>query len=108
MTESNKYVKKSPCPNCNSKDNLAVYSDGHAFCFGCSYRVPAPTETKHKRKSYYSSAPVTSPLIKFVTPKELPKRGITEETAKFFNYWIADYTGSPVPVATYEDQLGSQ
>ena len=108
MTENNKYVKKSPCPNCNSKDNLAVYSDGHAFCFGCSYRVPAPTETKHKRKSYYSSTPVTSPLIKFVTPKELPKRGITEETAKFFNYGIADYNGSPVQVATYEDQLGRQ
>ena len=108
MTEKNKYVKKSPCPNCGSKDNLAVYSDGHAFCFGCSYRVPAPTETKHKRKSYYSSTPVTPPLIKFVTPKELPKRGITEETAKFFNYGIADYNGSPVQVATYEDQLGRQ
>jgi len=108
MTETNKYVKKSPCPNCGSKDNLAVYSDGHAFCFGCSYRVPAPTETKHKRKSYYSSTPVTPPLIKFVTPKELPKRGITEETAKFFNYGIADYNGSPVQVATYEDQLGRQ
>ncbi len=108
MTETNKYVKKEPCPNCGSKDNLAVYSDGHAFCFGCSYRVPAPTEKKHKRKSYYSSTPVTSPLIKFVTPKELPKRGITEETAKFFNYGIADYNGSPVQVATYEDQLGRQ
>ena len=108
MTETNKYVKKEPCPNCGSKDNLAVYSDGHAFCFGCSYRVPAPTEKKHKRKSYYSSTKVTSPLIKFVTPKELPKRGITEETAKFFNYGIADYNGSPVQVATYEDQLGRQ
>ena len=108
MTETNKYVRKEPCPNCGSKDNLAVYSDGHAFCFGCSYRVPAPTETKHKRKSYYSSTPVTPPLIKFVTPKELPKRGITEETAKFFNYGIADYNGSPVQVATYEDQLGRQ
>ena len=108
MTETNKYVRKEPCPNCGSKDNLAVYSDGHAFCFGCSYRVPAPTEKKHKRKSYYSSTQVTSPLIKFVTPKELPKRGITEETAKFFNYGIADYNGSPVQVATYEDQLGRQ
>ena len=108
MTETNKYVRKEPCPNCGSKDNLAVYSDGHAFCFGCSYRVPAPAETKHKRKSYYSSTPVTPPLIKFVTPKELPKRGITEETAKFFNYGIADYNGSPVQVATYEDQLGRQ
>ena len=108
MTEDNKYVKKEPCPECGSKDNLAVYSDGHAFCFGCSYRRPAPTEKKHKRKTYYSPSPVTKPLIKFVTPKELPKRGITEETAKFFNYGIADYNGHPVQVATYEDQLGRQ
>ena len=108
MTEDNKYVRKEPCPECGSKDNLAVYSDGHAFCFGCSYRRPAPTEKKHKRKTYYSPSPVTKPLIKFVTPKELPKRGITEETAKFFNYGIADYNGTPVQVATYEDQLGRQ
>ena len=108
MTEDNKYVRKEPCPECGSKDNLAVYSDGHAFCFGCSYRRPAPTEKKHKQKTYYSPSPVTKPLIKFVTPKELPKRGITEETAKFFNYGIADYNGHPVQVATYEDQLGRQ
>ena len=108
MTEDNKYVRKEPCPECGSKDNLAVYSDGHAFCFGCSYRRPAPTEKKHKQKTYYSPSPVTSPLIKFVTPKELPKRGISEETAKFFNYGIADYNGTPVQVATYEDQLGRQ
>jgi len=110
MTEDNKYLRKEPCPECGSKDNLAVYSDGHAFCFGCSYRRPAPTEKKHKhkRKTYYSPSPVTKPLIKFVTPKELPKRGITEETAKFFNYGIADYNGTPVQVATYEDQLGRQ
>ena len=107
MTENNKYLKKSPCPNCGSKDNLAVYSDGHAFCFGCSYRVPAPTEKKHKRKSYYSSTQVTSPLIKMVVPKELPKRGITLETAKFFKYGTAvNHKGIPVQVAPYEDQLG--
>tara|TARA_Y100001968_G_scaffold325186_1_gene365996 strand:+ start:540 stop:2165 length:1626 start_codon:yes stop_codon:yes gene_type:complete len=108
MTEdSNKYVKKSPCPECGSKDNLAVYSDGHAFCFGCHYRKPAPTETKPKSKLYYSRSPVmTNPLIKFITPKALPKRGISEETAKFFNYGIAEYHGQPVQVASYEDQLG--
>ncbi len=106
MTEDNKYVKKEPCPNCDSKDNLAVYSDGHAFCFGCSYRRPAPTETKHKRKTYYSPSPVTSPLIKFVQHKELSHRGISEETAKFFNYGYAEQNGERVQVATYEDQKG--
>lgn len=32
-------VVKEPCPSCGSKDNLARYPDGHAYCFGsgCSY-----------------------------------------------------------------------
>lgn len=36
-------VRKERCPQCaklgkdNSHDNMAVYSDGHTFCFGCSY-----------------------------------------------------------------------
>ena len=60
MTEDNKYVRKEPCPECGSKDNLAVYSDGHAFCFGCSYRRPAPTEKKHKQKTYYSPRSLAS------------------------------------------------
>ena len=107
MTDESKYVKKSPCPECGSKDNLAVYSDGHAFCFGCHYRVPAPTEKKSKLKIQYSQSPVpTSPLIKFITPKALKNRGITEETSKLFNYGIAEHHGFPVQVATYEDQLG--
>lgn len=36
-------VKKTQCPKCsrmgkdNGKDNLAVYSDGHSFCFACGH-----------------------------------------------------------------------
>ena len=26
-----------PCPKCKSRDNLARYSDGSAWCFGCGY-----------------------------------------------------------------------
>ena len=43
-TQSN-FVRHEPCPNCNSRDNLARYSDGHAYCFGCEYREPAVGET---------------------------------------------------------------
>tara|TARA_Y100001973_G_scaffold22641_1_gene33771 strand:- start:529 stop:1995 length:1467 start_codon:yes stop_codon:yes gene_type:complete len=38
--------------------------------------------------------------------KALPKRGITQETAKFWDYGLADYNGSPVQVATYKDHTG--
>lgn len=31
------FVEHQPCPNCGSRDNLAVYTDGHTYCFGCGY-----------------------------------------------------------------------
>lgn len=30
------FIEYRPCPNCGSKDNLAVYDDGQ-YCFGCNY-----------------------------------------------------------------------
>lgn len=36
------FIKHSPCPKCGSRDNLAEYSDGGGFCFGCGYN-PQPT-----------------------------------------------------------------
>jgi hypothetical protein len=31
------FVKHESCPRCGSRDNLARYKDGSAWCFGCSY-----------------------------------------------------------------------
>lgn len=31
------FQKHEPCPKCGSKDNLARYSDGSGYCFGCGY-----------------------------------------------------------------------
>lgn len=31
------FLKHTACPRCGSRDNLAVYDDGSAFCFGCRY-----------------------------------------------------------------------
>ena len=38
MEEDSTFVRHEPCPSCGSKDNLARYSDGHGYCFGCHYR----------------------------------------------------------------------
>ena len=37
--DDSKFIQHEPCPKCGSKDNLARYSDGHAYCFssGCGY-----------------------------------------------------------------------
>lgn len=36
---SDSFVRHEPCPRCGSRDNLARYSSGSAFCFGCGYYV---------------------------------------------------------------------
>jgi hypothetical protein len=35
------FVRHEACPRCGSRDNLARYSDGGAWCFGCHYRERA-------------------------------------------------------------------
>jgi hypothetical protein len=32
-----RYLFHEPCPNCNSKDNLARYEGGSGYCFGCGF-----------------------------------------------------------------------
>jgi len=34
------FVRHVPCPDCNSRDNRAVYDDGHEWCFGCGGYTP--------------------------------------------------------------------
>ena len=104
METKSKYVRKEPCPECGSKDNLAIYDDGHGYCFGCGYTMQ-PQKDK-PRKSFVKS--VKKPLLKFVTPKALPKRGLSHETCELFNYGISEHNGQPVQVATYQDKLGRQ
>lgn len=46
MSDS-KFERHEPCPACGSKNNLARYSDGHAYCFsgGCDHYEP-PTDNR--------------------------------------------------------------
>jgi Zn ribbon nucleic-acid-binding protein len=37
------FVKHESCPSCGSRDNLARYSDGSAWCFGCGYKERSDT-----------------------------------------------------------------
>ena len=37
MTES-EFIRHEPCPDCGSSDALALYTDGHQYCFSCQTR----------------------------------------------------------------------
>lgn len=44
MINSSHFLKHEACPKCteqgkdNAKNNLAIYSDGHNYCFACGYK----------------------------------------------------------------------
>ena len=114
MKEKSKYLKKSPCPECDSKDNLAWFDDGHAHCFGCGYQYQPnkkeskPFIPKKPMLNPFKKEKATKPLISKdrIIYKALPKRGITKETCELYGYGLAEYNGQPVQVATYQDHTG--
>ena len=114
MKEKSKHEKKTPCPECDSKDNLAWFDDGHAHCFGCGYQYqpnkkePRPFTFKKPMPNPFKKEKAVKPLIPKdrIVYKALPKRGITKETCELFEYGLAEYNGQPVQVATYQDHTG--
>lgn len=103
---ASKFLRHEACPECNSKDNLARYDDGHATCFGCGYQEQPPKP--EKLKPIPPMAPPTTPLLPFVNIKALEKRGITAETCKLFGYGYSHHNGNPVQVAVYRDKQGKE
>lgn len=99
------FLHKEPCPECGSRDNLARYSDGHGFCFGCGHYEKAPSEedaheTRQFRKSEHEGK-MNADLITGEV-QALPKRGITEETCRHFGYTVGRKAdGTKVQLAPY-------
>lgn len=92
--KESEFVQHEPCPKCGSQDNLARYTDGHGYCFGCKYYEtgtgqPLPEVTKK-----------LDTLID-VEYAALRKRGITEDTCRFWGYGLGDFNGQTVQVAQY-------
>lgn len=111
MSDESTCVGHEPCPACDSRDNLARYSDGHGYCFGCGHYEHAagdkPNTTTRKRMS--------TDLIRGEV-HALPKRGITEETCRHWRYECGeadifvdhmDKRTVPVQIANYCDDSGT-
>ena len=97
--EESEFIKHESCPSCGSKDNLARYSDGHAYCFGCSYREPGSNmETHEDNNKTFDSASTIDDL----EYRAIAARSINLETCKKYGYQIGNFKGEPVQVATYD------
>jgi twinkle protein len=89
-----------PCPDCGSSDALALYDDGHSFCFSCS-KLNQHSEVKAEDKRQKIDTGLIEGSFSALT-----KRGISEETCRRNNYSVAKVGPNPVQVATYRDEHG--
>jgi twinkle protein len=94
---SSEFIRHEPCPDCESSDGLAVYTDGHTFCFVCHTWNPgngsATSNNYHNHMSYKGFA------------SRLSKRNLSEATCEKYKiyqdgdilrmYYHDDY-GKPV------------
>lgn len=96
-------IAKEPCPSCGSGDNLARYSDGHAYCFGhgCSHWEP-PTEGGDDYQPHERRTPLSDDLLEGST-KPLSSRGITAETCQRYGYQVGRFKGQTAQIANYRD-----
>jgi twinkle protein len=82
---------------------MAVYDDGHGFCFSCNTHVPEVGEARFKPKADRS----TSGIRLGTEYKPLLTRLITEVTCKHFNYSVGEYSpGKRAQFAPYYDKRG--
>lgn len=90
-----KFLYHKPCQNCGSKDNNAVYEDGHSFCFGCRKYIPGRVSI-HKVHNPHQWINVKMGDFPIDAQEEIPseplqwllKYGITQHTANTFGiYW---------------------
>ena len=98
--QGSNFIRHIPCDACGSKDNAAIYDDGHTFCFGCEAYTPGdesqeitnpPKLNKNLIDGYFA---------------QLTARGISEETCRLYDYRIGEYLGRPVQIENYRNEAG--
>ena len=101
--EDSEFVQHEPCPECGSRDNLARYDDGHAYCFGCNYREKAGGEQKVVMNKGDKD-------MNFVDGEatNLSTRGISLDTCRKWDYVVGEVGGQPVQIANYKDASGNK
>ena len=76
---SSEFVRHDPCPDCGSSDGLAVYTDGHQFCFVCHTWTPGNGSQSSPRSSMNMTLKGSANRLK--------KRDISEKTCERFKIY---------------------
>jgi len=92
-------ISREQCPACashgrdNSHDNLAIYDDGHKYCFSCKYYKGGNIEMQME----------TKPNLAFLSGdlKAIPERKLSEKTCRVFGYQQLSSQGKKVEIANF-------
>ena len=95
------FLYHGACPDCGSSDALAVYDDGHTFCFACNKTTNEGTAAPKGQRKRHSG------LIPDGDFKDIPKRRLMADTLRKFGYTIGRYKGKTVHIAPYRDKDGN-
>lgn len=102
--EESNFLYHQPCDTCGSSDANGYYDDGHTYCFSCQTHVNdaegqgAPTKV--------SNEPKVSGLLTG-SVQALPARGLSKDDCRKFDYFVTEYNGEKVQVASYRDAQGN-
>ena len=121
-TKSN-LIGREPCPVCRERggdgsgDNLAVYDDGHAYCFACSFYIDTQETNQYNQKGtlenfrvhdevtvvnniMYNSGVYKDTKEVDYSYQYLGTRGISRDTMEFFRVLTkVSSDGQPVAIA---------
>ena len=106
MNEDVVVISKERCPKCaaegndRSGDNLAIYSDGHGYCFSCKYHTGGTKQMTEINLVAVDFKPIQGSY------SELTHRRIHEDTARKYDYQVAVANGKDVEIANYYNQNG--
>ncbi|MER9646780.1 toprim domain-containing protein [Mesorhizobium sp. M0199] len=94
------FLRKEPCPSCGSRDNLARYTDGHAYCFGCRHYEPGDNELTEQAEA---AEPRNIDFVPLGEPSDWQSRGINLESAQKWGFTRSNLNGQPVRLFNYRN-----
>lgn len=97
-------IEREQCPVCasrgqdTSRDNLAVYDDGHKYCYSCQHY-----ENGKMNKMIDSKPNTTNNGLRFLSGNisAIGERRINEKTARFYDYQVLTSQGKRVEIASF-------
>lgn len=87
---TSKLIRKTQCPQCldRGRDNLAIYDDGHAYCYSCStyiHMYPFKEDIKGLKEYKNNTKDTFRQMNSLETYQYIAHRGISRESMEYYD-----------------------